>query len=148
MDLCLCRGILRKEDAKSTKNFDSLHLSLSVTLVADLKVKSTILFSDKKFVFLSQNKRRIEKYTEIVSLLDDSLSEHGTHQNSNKVLHDLPCTLSTPGWIQLSLDLDRLYIHVKAHISQTVIKSSVISLQTGWPCLSLVLRSSILNLHI
>lgn len=37
------------------------------------------------------------------------------------------------GWIHLSLDLNRIYIFVWSHISQSVVSISVISAQAGWP---------------
>lgn len=68
------------------------------------------------------------RYREKVFLLDNSLCEHHTDQNSNKTLHDPSCPHSTPGWIQFILHLDRLYIHLFGPISAELLsKLSYIS---------------------
>lgn len=82
--------------------------------------------------------------TEIASLLDDSLCEHHTDQNSNQTLHDPACTHSTPGWIQLGLDLNRLYIHMFWLISARPLSQiQSYRFRQGDP-----VYSYILNLHI
>lgn len=84
IDFCFVRGILRKEGSKSTKN--------------------------SSFPVASKVNIKVAKYR-VPLLLDDPLCEHRTDQKGNETLHDPSRTHSAPGWIQLSSDLNGLYIH-------------------------------------